>query len=128
MNSPNQAVSGKVQQLTPAQVKKLRENPQNIVYGYEEFRPLPLDTVKEWCRKIYLFRCKHQRDATGGYSADACEEKLFELNKDNEEFAYFLKYYPSFVVLLTQKESGIAEFNRALRMIEECKEKQEKPQ
>jgi hypothetical protein len=118
------AAESNVQYFSKEKIKELQQNPSNVVYGYEDFEPLELDQVKEYCRQAYLHKCKFQRDHKP-YTEEACEKKLRTERAGDEGFLYFMKYYPSFLTLLLNKASGIKELKRATDLIEQHKKQKQ---
>ena len=107
--------------MTRERLEELSKDPSNVVYEYKTTQetPLPMEQVKEYCRRLYLYRCKHARD-NQPYDEEACRKALLkEAQETDPAYHRFLSYsHTPFVDLLLKKRSGIREFRNALHMID----------
>ena len=113
--------SQKATPMTKERLDELAKNPQNRVYQYkyDQVDVLPMAQVQEYARKIYLWRCKYQRDFKP-YNESKAREALLEQAKVEGDGMYrFCTYtHKPFFDHLTRLEAGIREFRNVLEMIE----------
>jgi hypothetical protein len=108
--------------MTKERLEELKKDSSNVVYEYQTTKvdALPLDQVKEYTRRVYLFRIQFERDGDDEkYTEASCRDALTKAAEGDGVFHRFVTYtHTPFVDLLLKPRSGIREFRNALHMIE----------